>query len=115
MHAALMLVVIVIAARDKRTRGTQGPIRWEKAQSGQVGACENDGDVCRIRRRPGLQVDRGAHSRYRWIPHSCLSVPGHRPERRCAPGITGTVVGAQPIDVYPTEVSGWTNRLCSAT
>lgn len=42
----------------------------------------------------------------RCSPHSVFPVPLHRPDRGCAPRLTGVVVGAHPIDVYPASVNG---------
>ena len=65
------------------------------------GQPEQRGDRCPGSRVPAAVRD-GNQGRRRcqavWIPHSVLPVPVHRPLRGSAPGATGSVQVAQPID-----------------
>ncbi len=68
------------------------------------GQPEQRGDRC-----PGPRVtaavrdgDHGRRCQAVWMPHSVLPVPVHRPLRGSAPGATGSVQVAQPIDGYPS-------------
>jgi hypothetical protein len=48
--------------------------------------------------RPGLGRPEPAAAGQRWMPHSVLPVPAHRPLRASAPASTRAVQVAQPID-----------------
>ena len=61
----------------------------------------HDEDGLRLQRVEVGQLEEMApvvEKRHWCSPHSVLSDPAHRPDRGSAPGATGVVVGAQPID-----------------
>src|SRR5690606_37353769 len=53
----------------------------------------------------------GGRRGHRWIPHSVLLSPAHRPARGSSPGATRRVHGRHPIEGEPSARSGFTGTL----